>query len=319
MKNTQNKLQVIYGDVNLGVKGDDFHCLFSYQKNGLESLVINQKEWMYREPQIAFWRATTDNDRGYNFSKNSSVWLGADLFPICINKKIKIDNQCIPFPKSPENNAYSNNEVANQVEIIYIFETNTIPRTIVEVSYTVSITKQLQIKVNYTGINNLPSLPAFGMRFIIPTKATYFEYKGLSGETYPDRLDGATTGVFRVEGLPVTPYLVPQDCGLHMETEWIKIYRDSVLNPNDITNDEFSLLIQNNNDNFAFSCLPYTPFELENAYHQDELPLPRRTILTIYGKVRGVGGIDSWGSGIEKQYEIDSSKNHELNFSIILE
>lgn len=45
----------------------------------------------------------------------------------------------------------------------------------------------------------------------------------------------------------------------------------------------------------GFSCLPYTACELENADHQEELPPRRRTVMCIYGAVRGVGGIDSWG------------------------
>lgn len=35
-----NKLHVIYGDGALGVAGDDFHYIFSYERGGLESLKI---------------------------------------------------------------------------------------------------------------------------------------------------------------------------------------------------------------------------------------------------------------------------------------
>ena len=54
MENTTKKLQLIFGDVNLGVKGDHFHYIFSYQKNGLESLFVNGREWLYREPKLPF-------------------------------------------------------------------------------------------------------------------------------------------------------------------------------------------------------------------------------------------------------------------------
>ena len=67
----------------------------------------------------------------------------------------------------------------------------------------------------------MPELPAFGMRFVMPTKADGFVYEGLSGETYPDRKAGGIHGIYEVEGLPVTPYLVPQECGMHMDTESI--------------------------------------------------------------------------------------------------
>ena len=49
-----NKLHVIYGDGALGVAGDDFHYIFSYERGGLESLKIKGKEWLYRVPTPTF-------------------------------------------------------------------------------------------------------------------------------------------------------------------------------------------------------------------------------------------------------------------------
>ena len=37
-------------------------------------------------------------------------------------------------------------------------------------------------------------------------------------------------GVYEVKGLPVTPYLVPQDCGMHMDSDWVEICRSTGLN-----------------------------------------------------------------------------------------
>ncbi len=63
----RGKLGIVYGDVTLGVHGEDFHLIFSYQTGGLESMVKHGKEWLYRTPKPTFWRATTDNDRGNGF------------------------------------------------------------------------------------------------------------------------------------------------------------------------------------------------------------------------------------------------------------
>ena len=65
---------------------------------------------------------------------------------------------------------------------------------------------------------------------------------------------------------------------------------------------------------FAFSCLPYTAEELENATHIEELPLARRTVLVVAGAVRGVGGIDSWGADVEEQYHILADRDVEFSF-----
>ena len=69
---------------------------------------------------------------------------------------------------------------------------------------------------------------------------------------------------------------------------------------------------------FAFSCLPYTAEELENATHHEELPPARRTVLCVYGAVRGVGGINSWGADVEEAYHLSAEKDMAFSFNIEL-
>lgn len=67
---------------------------------------------------------------------------------------------------------------------------------------------------------------------------------------------------------------------------------------------------------FNFSLLPYTSEELENATHIEELPPLRRSVLVIAGAVRGVGGIDSWGSDVESPYHVSAEEDHQFSFII---
>ena len=62
----------------------------------------------------------------------------------------------------------------------------------------------------------------------------------------------------------------------------------------------------------------YTAQELESAAHRDELPDTGRTVLTIMGAVRGVGGIDSWGTDVEPSYRISGEEDHAVSFIIEL-
>lgn len=316
MGNVVNKLGIIYGDTTLGVKYGDAHYIFSYEKGGLVSLKKRGKEWLYREPKPTFWRATTDNDRGNKFPFKSAMWLGADMFLALQSVAVRIDEEAIDLPIAPINNRYSNEEYANSVGVSYTFCTATVPSTIVEVDYLVEIDGSIRIQVHYHGQKGLPELPLLGMRFVMPTKAKGYIYKGLSGETYPDRMAGGQKGIYEVAGLPVTPYLVPQDCGVHMLTEWVEVTRQSTLNNSDQDESSFSLRFAANQSPFAFSCIPYTAEELESATHQEELPPERRTVLTILGKVRGVGGIDSWGSDVEDFCRINGEEDHKFTFKI---
>ncbi len=316
MQNTANKLQLIYGDCNLGVKGEGFHYIFSHAKNSLESLNKNGKEWLYRLPLPTYWRAETDNDRGNGFAYRSGMWIGADLFQKCVEKYMWVDGEEIEFPLAPVNNKYSREEYADSIDIKYVYETCTNPVAKVDVNWHVACDGRITVHMYYHGQKELPELPLLGMRFIMPTKAVGFEYKGLSGETYPDRMAGGVPGIYKVEGLPVVPHLVPQDCGVHMNTEWVEITRNTTLNNADHGKDAFTLRFEREDANFAFSCLPYTAEELENANHMEELPPARRTVLSILAKVRGVGGIDSWGADVEEAYHISAEQDYELTFSI---
>ena len=67
-------------------------------------------------------------------------------------------------------------------------------------------------------------------------------------------------------------------------------------------------------EQFAFTALPYTPMEIESADHMEALPLPRRTVLTVYGAVRGVGGMDSWGADVEEAYHVSAEEDIRVSF-----
>lgn len=316
MRNTSKALRVVYGDFTLGVHGEGFDYIFSYAQGGLESLVKNGYEWLYRCPKPTFWRALTDNDRGSKFHIKSGSWLAADMFIECKDVEVITDGVSQGKPCAPDNNQYGSDVFADTVIVRFIYETITRPATMVQVAYKVNNTGRITVSVHYKGMQGLPELPVFGLRFIMPTLADKYMYKGLSGETYPDRMAGARKGVYEIEDMSLTPYLVPQECGMKMETEWLEITRHTSLNNCRKDRTPQVLRIENEEKNFAFSCLPYTASEIENAMHHEELPPARRTVLCVYGAVRGVGGIDSWGSDVEAAYHICAEEDITYSFVI---
>lgn len=63
-------------------------------------------------------------------------------------------------------------------------------------------------------------------------------------------------------------------------------------------------------DNFEMSALHYTPYELENARHHDELPEAYQTVLCINEKQMGVAGDDTWGAKTHEEFLLDKNKHH---------
>lgn len=310
-----DSIRIIIDEEMIGLHACGCDYLFDY-RTGLVSLKIAGKEWLYNAPQPAFWRATTDNDRGNGFSRRSAQWAGADLFSAAGIPTLVVDGKPVAIPYTPADGSTGGQLYASEASLGYTFTTPTVPATKVDVCYTLDPAGCLTVSVHYHGKPRLPELPTFGLRMVMPTLATGFTYFGLPGETYPDRLGSGEKRIVEVEGMPVTPYLVPQECGMHMDTDWVRITRDSTLNNADAALAPFSLTFACKDRPFAFSCLPYTPLELENATHQEELPPARRTVLTIYGAVRGIGGIDSWGAPVGEKHSISGKKDIDFSFVI---
>lgn len=302
-------MEIVFSDCNLGVKGENFHYIFSYREAGLESLYKDGKQWLFRAPKPTFWRASTDNDKGSSFPYNSAEWMGADLFIKCVNIEVEIDNNKLSFADitAPNNNSLINSALraADEMKITFTYKTAThIPATVL-LSYRVDESGKIKTDFVYQGVKGLPSLPALGLRFIFPFSVSGYIYDGLSGETYPDRKKGGEEGVFEIKGMPITAYLVPQECQNHMDTKSLTVFHG-----------EKKLDITMDTSPFPFSLLPYTALELESAYHQDELPETGRSVLSIYAKVRGVGGINSWGADVREKYHIAADEDYSMSFYI---
>lgn len=313
---TNKMLRVVYGDFTLGVHGDGFDYIFSYGQGGLESIKKNGYEWLYRCPKPTFWRALTDNDRGNWFYETSGIWLAADVFCAYKGIEIAMDGET-QKPFSIDNNSYGGDVQAEEIVVKYTYATVTNPVTNVTVTYTVTVSGDIKVDVHYTGVKGLPQLPVFGLRFIMPTLADKYLYKGLSGETYPDRMAGGTEGTYEISDLSLTPYLVPQECGMHMNTDWVEVTRHTCLDNSRKDHTPQTLRFEKNDNHFSFTCLPYTASEIENATHHEELPPARRTVLCIYGAVRGVGGIDSWGSDVAEDCKVNAEEDINFSFTIV--
>lgn len=250
------------------------------------SLVSGGSEWLWRAPRPAYWRAPTENDLGNGFAANSSIWAAVDGWQKCEDIQIL-------------------RESSEKVCIRFVYTAPAVPGLQTSVTYTVDGSGRMKVDVSYRGQSGRPQLPLFGLRFATPVPLETVRWLGLSGETYPDRKKGGVFGQHQ-EWPHVPAYLVPQECGCHVDTHAATLCLLGGA----------TLEIEKNHGPFAFSAIPYTPQQLEQALHQEELPQPLRTVVTICGAMRGVGGIDSWGSDVEPAYQISAER--DIAFSFLL-
>lgn len=278
-------LKITKGDGALGVKGKGFEILFSYGQGGPVSLRWGGTEWLWRAPRPAFWRAPTENDMGCGFAWKSSLWSAVDQWQFPMGMELRESGE-------------------DRVTVSYHFTAPAMPGLDTEVIYSVDLSGNLDVTVHYHGAPGRPQLPLLGLRFSTTERVRETRWLGLSGETYPDRKKGGVFGLHS-EKPHISNYLVPQECGCHMDTHFARF-----------TLGQGQLYLQKLREPFHFSAIPYTPQQLEQAFHREELPAESRTVITVCGKMRGVGGIDTWMTDVEPQYHVSGEEDISFSFRI---
>ena len=289
---SEKPIRVVHGKVNIGVKGEDFDCLFSMLSGGLVSYRYAGKEMIEKIPMPNFWRAPVDNDNGSMAPARYAQWKIASMY-ISHRNGGMFDN----VPTKVE-------EKDNTVTVTYTYFMPTTPASKCQVAYTVFGDGTIETKLMYDPVEGLPDMPEFGMMFWFNADYDNLTWYGMGpDETYADRRHGAKLGIYSNKVADnMAKYLVPQECGNKVGVRYARLV------------DAKGRGMMFEGDELSFSALPYTPHELENAAHVYELPQIHHTIVRVALAQMGVGGDDSWGSLVHPEYHIDVTKPLEFTF-----
>ena len=162
----EKPLQVVRGKVNIGVKGDDFDCLFSLLNGGLVSYRYAGKEMIEKIPMPNFWRAPVDNDNGSMAPGRYAQWKIASMY-ISHRNGGMFDN----VPTTVE-------ETEHSVTITYTYYMPTTPAAKCQVAYTVFGDGTVETKLTYDPVEGLPDMPEFGMMFKLNADYDNVEWYG---------------------------------------------------------------------------------------------------------------------------------------------
>ena len=171
-------LRVAYGDVNIGVHGRDFTVMFSKGAGSLVSLNYAGKEMISLPPTPLFWRASTDNDRGFSQGFDSGLWYAASLARKCVNIEVE--------------------EKESHVSVGFTYKFSINHEIEVKSVYSVYPNGSVLVKSAYKGAENLPKLPIFAVSFKVPADYDQLEWYAMGPEeNYSDRAMGAKLGIFK--------------------------------------------------------------------------------------------------------------------------
>ncbi len=286
---TLQKPTIVYGDVIIGVHGENFSMMFDKKEGGISSLKYNDFEYITRTPKVSFWRAMTDNDTGASEPYNLAQWYSAGKFA-----KYKTVSWL---------------EQEDALKITFTYQAACVPTFEFTVTYTAHFDGKLGVSVNYAGVSGMSDMPILALDFKMKKQLCNFQYYGLGpDENYSDRCKGARLGLWKSTAKEnLSGYLNPQECGNRTGVRTLSVHDDM----------QHGLTFQKASAPFEMSVLPYSAYELENAMHLDELPSVRYTWVRIAAKQMGVGGDDSWGAPVHEEYRIHADQPMKLEFVIM--
>lgn len=282
-------LTVIHGNYNLGVRGEEFEVLFSYNAGGLISYRYGGKELLKTMPKPNFWRAPIDNDCGNDMMARYGQWKLASMY---------LSTHGAPEP-NPEVT-----EEADKVTVTYHYSLPTRPVAFCDVTYVVYGDGTVKTTLSYDPVKELGDMPEFGILFKVDADYDHVEWYGNGPEeTYVDRMRGAKLDLYKnLVSDNMSRYMVPQECGNKTEVRYAKV------------TDALGRGLLLAGDKMHFSALPYTPHEMENAMHSYELPEVHYTVIRAALQQMGVGGDNSWGARTHDEFLLDVSERKEFSF-----
>lgn len=286
-------VELVVGNGNILVRGENFKALFSRMNLGMVSYVYGGVEMLPNTiPLPNFWRTPTNNDSGNMMPQRYAQWKIASMYVTTRQDQRFADTS----PRVEKND--------NNIAITYTYFMPTTPQSSCEVTYRVFGDGTIETTLSYAPVKELGDMPEFGMMFKLDADYDTVKWYGLGPqETYEDRQHGGKYGVYENKVADnIAEYLVPQESGNKCRVRYAKVM------------DKKGRGMLFFGDELSFSALPYTPHELENAAHHFELPPVHYTVVRVAKKQMGVGGDDSWGSHTHPEYLIDVSEKMEFTF-----
>lgn len=286
-------VELVVGNGNILVRGENFKALFSRMNLGMVSYVYGGVEMLPNTiPLPNFWRTPTNNDSGNMMPQRYAQWKIASMYVTTRQDQRFADTS----PRVEKND--------NNIDITYTYFMPTTPQSSCEVTYRVFGDGTIETTLSYDPVKELGDMPEFGMMFKLDADYDTVKWYGLGPqETYEDRQHGGKYGVYENKVADnIAEYLVPQESGNKCRVRYAKVM------------DKKGRGMLFFGDELSFSALPYTPHELENAAHHFELPPVHYTVVRVAKKQMGVGGDDSWGSHTHPEYLLDASEKMEFTF-----
>ena len=271
------------------ITGKDFSVSFDRRTGLLSSYRQKGTEWMKTPMRFNFWRALTDNDRGWKMERKMGIWKQeAENYKLLDLELCQIKDGAV------------------QIKGRYRFCQT---RTLACIHYSIYADGTILLENSFDIPQDAPNVPQIGFQLEIDSLLSHISWYGRGPqENYIDRRQGAAVAVYHATVKDwFTPYVRPQDNANHCDLRWVCFSDDQKKGIRFTAVDEV----------FQCSAYPYTQQMLDQSEHGFELKPHMNTTVNINCARMGVGGDNSWGLPVLESYQL-KPKLYKYSFIIQL-
>ena len=263
------------------------------ERNQLVSVKVDGQELLQGPMRLNFWRALTDNDRGNRAGSRLGCWRDAGDTPGIYNNTLwSIEG-------------YQILDDGKKVIVTSGARVQTQPESKAVVIYTIT-SKGIEVDLQFVPDPSLPEIPEVSVLFELPADFEGLAYLGNGPEeNYIDRANAARIGFYNTTVSDTwVPYLKPQECGNRTGVRYATLIGEKKA---------FSLVAE---PVMELNVCHWLPKEIENTWHQKDLPPVTKTVVRCIARQQGVGGYDSWGAHTNEKYKNKTDKTYRLKFQL---
>lgn len=256
------------------------------RSGNISRYTLGEDRMIAQFPEPYFWRAPTDNDFGNGMPTRLGIWRNAHVNRVVKSVKTGTHTgQGLPVTVSLE---------LADINVPYTIE------YFIQNDGAIKVTASIDMSDR-----ELPELPRFGMRMVLPARFNNLQYYGRGPwENYSDRNTASFIGIYAddIKNQSTRSYIRPQENGYKTDVRWLSL----------TTSEGKGLMIEGIQP-ICFSALDQRiedidPGLTKKQQHPTDIRPRNEVNLHIDLKQRGLGGDDSWGRLPHEPYRLLDKK-----------
>ena len=280
--------KVTKGTGELTVEGSDFTVRMDQNNGTIASYVLDGDTIIKNGGIPNFWRAPTDNDKGYNMERQNGEWRNAGA-------KRKI-------------NSVDVKEVsAQETQVTFQMSFPDVGSSKMTLTYTIYGSGDIVVDYTFNPDGSKSNIPNVGTLFTVPGGFEKIRWFGRGpDENYIGRNLGSYMGAYSTVADSMTvKYMEIGETGQRTEVKWAAL-----------TNDKGKGLLVVGGYRMEFNAQHFTPEQLTNVKLPWDLKRDKDITLRVDLHQMGLGGINSWGAQPLDAYKLFAKNEYKHTFRL---